>query len=82
MFRYITNEELTDKQKLKIFERTQLILVVTCLKELAEYLLENPEKLKIKRVPFKNGKGYQKIVEVPIPPLEMEFYTEDELKHE
>ncbi len=81
MFRYITKEALTDKQKLRIFNRTQLILVVTCLKELAEYLLENPEKLKIKRVPRNEGKGYQKIVEVPIPSLEMEFMTEEEMKN-
>lgn len=82
MFRYISKEKLTDKQKLRIFNRTQLILVVTCLKELAEYLLVNPDKLKIKRIPINDGKSYQKIVEVPIPPLEMEFVTEEEMKNE
>ena len=82
MFRFITKEKLTDHQKIKIFDKIQLVLVITVLKELVEYLEKHPKKLTLKRIPTGKGKEYQKVIEVPIPKLEVEFFTEDELKDE
>lgn len=80
MFRYITKEKLTDSEKIMIFDQIQFVLIKTVLKEFIEYLEKHPKKLKLKRIPTGKGKEYQKVIEVPIPKLEIEFFTEDELQ--
>lgn len=80
MIKFISVRELNSIERKQVYDELEYKSIITTLTNYIQYLKDNPKEIIVNYEDLKDGSGYRKFLQIPLPKLSIEFEISNESK--